>query len=91
MNRSLEDVLVDILKETGRSPKLSATNRRIAATPSIKTEQNHWVWYCQISIPARVQGGMITYKGRGADPAAAATDCYRQILAADRTLWKESS
>lgn len=87
MNRPLDEVLVDLIAETGKSPVLNARNCRLAASPHIKTKDDHWVWHCEVWVPAEVKGGGRRFMGKGSSPSEAASDCYRQILGANRSDW----
>ena len=91
MNRPLDDVLIDLIAETGKGPVLNATNRRLAASPHIKTEGDQWVWRCEVWVPAEVQGGGRRFIGEGSSPTEAASDCYRRGLGADRSDWNTPS
>lgn len=88
MNRPLEEILVEILRETGCSPVLNAVNLRSAASPHIRTEQDCWQWKCEVWVKADTQGGGHRLIGDGPDPARAAMCCYHLVLAADRSDWK---
>jgi hypothetical protein len=87
VNRPLGEVLADIIVETKRSAVLGARDMRNAASPHLKTTEERWVWYCEVGVLAKVQGGMKRIIGKGDTPDEAAADCYRQILAADRSDW----
>lgn len=88
MNRPLGEVLADIIVETGMSPTLCAVNLKLAASPHIKTTEDKWRWNCEVSIPVTTPSCICRIIGRGTTADEAATDCYRQVLAADQTAWK---
>jgi hypothetical protein len=89
MNRPLGEVLADIIVETGQSPQLFASNMRLAASPHIRTNEDCWIWMCEITIPVTTFSCIEKIIGRGDTADEAATDCYRMILAADRSTWKQ--
>lgn len=91
MNQPLGEVLADIIAETGKSAVLAARNMRLAASPHIKTKEDRWIWFCEVTIPSTGQGCIERIIGKGETPDEAATACYRKILAADRSTWNPNA
>lgn len=87
MNRPVGELLADILADLGRAPTLSARNMKNAASPDLKTAEDKWIWNCSVTVSSRTQGGITIIERKGDTPDEAVANCYRAILAADRSLW----